>query len=197
MRIAVSGAHSQGKSTFVHDWVASNSEYIREEEPFRVLHAEGYDIRFRQECHRFDNGLQMYYNISRVNAYSDSSNCVIFDRCPVDYIAYSQYTANYQTTDIDEGFVQMMVPAVRRALQQLDWLVFFPVTDDWPVEMEDDGIRPIDLSYRQEVDAIFKQIYRDQRFALMAKENGPRLLELWGSREQRLERLQHAIQPLF
>ena len=197
MRIAVSGAHSQGKSTFVHDWVASNSEYIREEEPFRVLHAEGYDIRFRQECHRFDNGLQMYYNISRVNAYSDSSNCVIFDRCPVDYIAYSQYTANYQTTDIDEGFVQMMVPAVRRALQQLDWLVFFPVTDDWPVEMEDDRIRPIDLSYRQEVDAIFKQIYRDQRFALMAKENGPRLLELWGSREQRLERLQHAIQPLF
>ena len=42
------------------------------EEPFRALHAEGYDIRFRQECHRFDNGLQMYYNISRVNAYSDS-----------------------------------------------------------------------------------------------------------------------------
>ena len=70
------------------------------------------------------------------------------------------------------------------------------MTDDWPVEMEDDGIRPIDLSYRQEVDAIFKQIYRDQRFALMAEGDGPRLLELLGSREQRLERLQQAIQPL-
>ena len=70
MRIAVSGAHSQGKSTFVHDWVARHPQYIREEEPFRALHAEGYDIRFRQECHRFDNGLQMYYNISRVNTYS-------------------------------------------------------------------------------------------------------------------------------
>ena len=62
--------------------------YIREEEPFRFLHAEG-DIRFRQECHRFDNGLQMYYNISRVSAYSDSSMCDL-DRCPIDYMAYSQ-----------------------------------------------------------------------------------------------------------
>ena len=77
----------------------------------------------------------MYYNISRVNAYSDSSECVIFDRCPIDYIAYSQYTANYQTTDIDDAFVQMMVPAVRQSLQHLDWLVFF---DWWPMEMEDE-----------------------------------------------------------
>ena len=194
MRIAVSGAHSQGKSTFVHDWVASHPQYIREEEPFRALHAEGYDIRFRQECHRFDNGLQMYYNISRVNAYSDSSECVNFDRCPIDYIAYSQYTANYQTTDIDDAFVEMMVPAVRQSLQNLDWLVFFPITNEWPVEMEDDGIRPVDLPYRDEVDAIFKQIYRDQRWAVMPQQAGPRVLELWGSREQRLQRLEQAIQ---
>ena len=180
MRIAVSGSHSQGKSTFVHDWVARHSQYVREEEPFRALHAEGYDIRFRQECHRFDNGLQMYYNISRVHAYSNSSDCVIFDRCPIDYIAYSQYTANYKTTDIDDAFVEMMVPAVRRSLQSLDWLVFFPITNEWPD--------------RDEVDAIFKQIYRDQRWSVMPEQSAPRVLELWGSREQRLERLDQAFQ---
>jgi hypothetical protein len=178
----------------VHDWVARHPQYVREEEPFRALHAEGYDIRFRQECHRFDNGLQMYYNISRVHAYSNSSDCVIFDRCPIDYIAYSQYTANYKTTDIDDAFIEMMVPAVRRSLESLDWLVFFPITNEWPVEMENDGIRPIDLPYRDEVDAIFKQIYRDQRWAVLPEQAAPRVLELWGSREQRLERLEQAIQ---
>ena len=193
MRIAVTGAHSQGKSTFVRDWVACHPQYIHEEEPFRVLHAEGYDIRFHQESHRFDNGLQMYYNISRVNAYSDPGDCVIFDRCPVDYIAYSQYTANHRTTDIDDAFVGMMIPAVRQSLQKLDWLIFFPVTNDWPVQMEDDGIRPVDLSYRDEVDAIFKQIYRDQRWDVMPERQQPRLLELWGSREQRLQRLQQVL----
>ena len=88
----------------------------------------------------------------------------------------------------------MMVPAVRQSLQNLDWLVFFPITNEWPVEMEDDGIRPVDLPYRDEVDAIFKQIYRDQRWAVMPQQAGPRVLELWGSREQRLQRLEQAIQ---
>ena len=46
-------------------------------------------------------------------------------------------------------------------------------------------VRPVDLPYRDEVDAIFKQIYRDQRWAVMPEQAGPRVLELWGSREQR------------
>ena len=58
MRIAISGAHSQGKSTLVWGWVKRHPDYIREEEPFRALHSEGYPIRFRQECTRLDNGIQ-------------------------------------------------------------------------------------------------------------------------------------------
>ena len=194
MRIAVSGAHSLGKSTLVWDWVQRHPHYIREEEPYRALHGEMYPISFRQECNRLHNGIQMYYNASRVNRYSGQSDCVIFDRAPVDYIAYSQYTANYGTTDIDDAFVEAMVPRVRETLQNLDLLVFIPITDLWPVEMEDDGIRPIDLPYRAEVDAIFKQIYREQRFALMPDGKTPRLIELWGSREDRLNKLAQAIQ---
>ena len=61
MRIAVSGSHSLGKSTLVWDWVKRHPEYRREEEPFRALDSEMYDIRFRQESNRLHNGLQMYY----------------------------------------------------------------------------------------------------------------------------------------
>ena len=193
MRIAISGAHSQGKSTVVWDWVKRHPHYIREEEPFRALHAEGYDIQFRQECNRLHNGIQMYYNASRVNAYGASNDCVIFDRSPVDYIAYSQYTADYATTDIDNAFVEGMVPRVRQTLEHIDLLVFVPISDQWPVEMEDDGIRPIDLPYRSEVDAIFKQIYREKRFDVMPARNPPHLIELWGPREARLDRSEEPI----
>ena len=192
MRIAISGSHSLGKSTLVWDWIKRHSQYTREEEPFRSLHGEMYDIRFRQESSRLHNGIQMYYNASRVNLYSSINDCVIFDRAPVDYIAYSQYTADKKTTDIDDAFVGAMVPRVRETLQRLDLVVFVPMTDRWPVDMEDDGIRPIDLPYRAEVDAIFKQIYRDERFSVMPDKNRPKLIELWGSREQRLDRLQQA-----
>ena len=137
MRIAISGAHSPGKSTLVWDWVKRDPHYIREEEPFRALHREGYPIRFRQECTRLD-----------------------------------------------------MAPRVREALQGLDFLVFLPISQEWPVDMEDDGIRPVDLPYRDEVDALWEQIYREQRFNVMPQTKASHRIELWGSREQRLHKLE-------
>jgi hypothetical protein len=194
MRIAVSGSHSLGKSTVVNDWVATRPGYRREEEPYRALSLHGpYEIRFREASTRLHNGIQMYYSISRVHRYSSCTADVIFDRSPVDFIAYSLYTANQGTTDIDLAFVETLVPAVRESLDHLDILAFVPKTDDWPVEMEADGIRPVDHAYRDEVDAIFKQIYRDGRFRVMPAANGPHLVELWGPRELRLSQLQRAV----
>lgn len=197
MRIAVSGSHSLGKSTVVNDWVAAHTGYKREEEPYRALGLHGsYEILFRDSSTRLQNGIQLYYNIGRVHRYASRADDVIFDRAPVDYLAYSQYTANCGTTDIDDAFVESMVPAVRESLDHLDLLAFVPCSEDWPVAMEEDGIRPVDHAYRDDVDAIFKQIYRRGRFDVMPGKNAPRLVELFGSREQRLEQLEAAIAEL-
>jgi len=197
MRIAISGSHSLGKSTVVNDWVAAHPEFRREEEPYRALALNGpYEILFRESSTRLHNGIQLYYNISRVNRYSSAADDVIFDRAPVDYLAYSQYTANQGSTDIDSAFVASMVPAVRESLDHLDILAFVPKSEAWPVEMEADGIRPVDHAYRDEVDAIFKQIYREGRFAVMPAVHPPLMLELVGSRNQRLDQLQQAIAEL-
>jgi hypothetical protein len=197
MRIAISGSHSLGKSTVVNDWVGSRAGYTREEEPYRALSLRGpYEILFRDASTRLHNGIQLYYNISRLHRYASSSEDVIFDRAPVDYLAYSQYTADCGTTDIDDAFVQSMVPAVRESFDHLDILAFVPCSEQWPVAMEEDGIRPVDHAYRDAVDAIFKQIYREGRFGVMPGQNAPRLIELCGSREQRLEQLASAIADL-
>ena len=153
MRIAISGSHSLGKSTVVNDWVAAHPEFRREEEPYRALALNGpYEILFRESSTRLHNGIQLYYNISRVNRYSSVADDVIFDRAPVDYLAYSQYTANRGTTDIDSAFVASMVAAVRESLDHLDVLAFVPKSESWPVEMEADGIRPVEHAYRDKVD---------------------------------------------
>lgn len=128
MRIAIFGSHSLGKSTLVNDWLAANPSYIHEEEPYRALR-EWFEIEFLQKSTRFHNGIQLYYNVSRVMRYARKTNDVIFDRAPVDYLAYSQYTANHGTTDIDDAFVESMVPAVREALERIDILIFLPITD--------------------------------------------------------------------
>ena len=91
-----------------------------------------------------------------------------------------------------------MVPAIRESLDHLDILAFVPKSEEWPVEMEEDGIRPVDHAYRDDVDSIFKQIYREGRFGVMppSKGPGPLLIELMGPPEQRLNQLQAAIDSL-
>ncbi len=178
----------------VNDWVARNPHFNREEEPYRALGLHGpYEILFRDESTRLHNGIQLYYNISRVHRYASPADEVIFDRAPVDYLAYSQYTADTGCTDIDDAFVASMAPAVAESLDRLDILAFVPKSDIWPVEMEADGIRPVDHAYRDAVDLIFKQIYREGRYGVMAGGKRPRLIELVGSREQRLDELQRAL----
>ncbi len=194
MRIAISGSHSLGKSTVVNDWMASHPHFIREEEPYRALGLHGpYEILFRHASTKLHNGIQLYYNISRIHRYATSSDDVIFDRAPMDYLAYSQYTANQGTTDINDAFVKSMIPAVRESLDHVDILAFVPKSAEWPVEMESDGIRPVDVAYRDDVDAIFKQMYREGRYQAMPVKNRPHLVELWGPRPQRLEQLQAAV----
>ena len=194
MRIAISGSHSLGKSTVVHDWVARHPDYLREEEPYRALGLYGpYEILFREASTKLHNGIQMFYNISRLHRFGLSTDRVIFDRAPVDYLAYSQYTADQGTTDIDPAFVSSMVAPIRESLDHLDILAFVPQSAEWPVEMEADGIRPVDYAYRDEVDTIFKKIYREGLFEIFPKKASPLFVELTGPPEARLDQLEEAV----
>ncbi len=105
-----------------------------------------YEILFRDASTKLHNGIQMFFNIVRVNHYARSTDDVIFDRSPV--------------------------------------------------EIEADGIRPVHNAYHDEVDAIFKEIYRKGRFYVLPENNSPLLVELWGHRQQRLDQVQAAIDDL-
>lgn len=188
MRIVTSGTHSVGKSTVVWDFLKAHPDYIREEEPYRAL-CDNYDIKFGKDSTRYCNGIQLFYNISRVQQYQSPQDKVIFDRSPVDYIAYSLYTAHYHQTDLDMAFVESLIEPVRQALTCVDVLFFVSINQNHLVDIEDDGIRLIDEAYRSEVDAFFKEIYFDNRFDVLPKNHAPKVVELWGSREARIDKM--------
>lgn len=188
MRIAVSGTHSVGKSTFVWDFIKAHPEYIREEEPYRALR-DNYNIKFGKDSTRFCNGIQLYQNLSRVKQYPLKSSHVIFDRSPVDYLAYSLYTAHYHQTDLDMAFVESLIDPIKEGLEFIDVVIFVSINTKHLVNIEDDGIRPVDPSYRTEVDNIFKKIYFEDLYKIMPKKNAPKLIELWGTREERIQKI--------
>ncbi|MGQ3888545.1 AAA family ATPase [Legionella sp. CNM-1927-20] len=195
MRIAVSGSHSLGKSTFVQDFVEAYPDYHLEMEPYRALR-DNYNIKFGKESTRFCNGIQFYYNLSRVKQYHDTSCNVIFDRCPVDYIAYSLYTETYKQTDLDIRFIESLIAPTRESLKFIDLLIFISINEKHLVDIEDDGIRPIDKSYRTEVDNFFKEIYFKHRYQVMPANKAPYFIELWGDRKERVEKVAQILKQL-
>ncbi len=192
MRIAISGSHSLGKSTFVNDFLEKNPDYIYEQEPYRAL-MHDHEILFGDDQTQYHIDLQLNYCIDAIKRYQPGSK-VIFDRAPIDYIPYSLYTALHAHTNINQDYVMSLYDRIRPTLHHLDLIVFVPIREDYTIELENDGHRPIADFYRNEVDKNFKTLYRDALDTIMPKKNAPRVVEISGTREHRVNALQRIIE---
>lgn len=192
MRIAISGTHSQGKSTFVRDFLDAHPNYAFETEPYRAL-MHKHKILFGDVQRIQDIDLQLNYCIEQVKKYR-LGDCVIFDRPPADYIPYADYTATNAHTDIDKAYIQSLYKRIKPAMAYLDLIVFVPITDQYQIKLEDDGHRPTADFYRTWVDEAFKNLYRKNLNKIMPKGHHPHLIEITGPREKRIELLTAAVQ---
>lgn len=191
MRIAISGTHSQGKSTFVRDFLAAHPDYQFENEPYREL-MDKHEILFGDDQTQHHIDLQLNHSIARVQQYKKGDK-VIFDRAPADFIPYSDYTAKNAHTDIDEPYVSAMYERVKPVMEYLDLIVFVPKTKDYVIGLENDGHRPVEDFYRDWVDEGFKELYRNNLTRVVRLENQPKVIEITGPREERIRLLEEAI----
>src|SRR3990167_3262039 len=194
MRIAISGTHSQGKSTFCSDFLARHPDYAFEDEPYRAL-KDKHEILFgdNQTTHHID--LQLNHCINQVKKYKPGDK-VLFDRPPTDYIPYSEYTAKNAHTDIDKAYVDSLYDRVKPVMHHLDLIVFIPITEDYHIQLEDDGHRPVEDFYRNWVDEAFKAMYRGDLSRFLPDKNAPKIVEITGPREVRIELLEAAIREI-
>jgi hypothetical protein len=93
MRIGISGTHSIGKSTFVHDFHRAHPDFEIEDEPYRQLVAEGERIHFAERASQRCNLLMTRRAIDRVNELRETKPGLnaICDRTCLDFIPYSEY----------------------------------------------------------------------------------------------------------
>lgn len=93
MRIAISGAHSMGKSTFVQDFHRMHPDFLVEDEPYRQLAAEGERIHFAERASQRCNLLMTKRAIDRINDARETKPDIniICDRTCLDFIPYSEY----------------------------------------------------------------------------------------------------------
>jgi predicted ATPase len=113
MRIAISGTHCSGKTTLVEELSRALPMYDVVDEPYYLLEEEGHQFAAVPGLEDFE--LQLDRSIQEIVRSARDS---LFDRCPVDFLAYLLEQRDFPRCD-----VASWQPSVRHAIDQLDLIV--------------------------------------------------------------------------
>ncbi|MBS0351174.1 MAG: AAA family ATPase [Proteobacteria bacterium] len=114
MQIAVSGTHFIGKSTLIEDFVEKHSNYSYEMEPYYQLQNQGIE-EFSEELTLECALRQLDYSIELLNSKKKLDN-IIFDRCPIDFIAYAMYIADRRQINLTDTVFSERFPEIKASL---------------------------------------------------------------------------------
>lgn len=172
MRIAVTGTHRTGKSTLVEAVAEALDGYAAIDEPYRLLEDDGHAIADPPSADDYE--LQLARSLEEL---ADEAPDLIFDRCPVDFVAYLQ--AIDAAPDLDA-----LADDIRDAMTSLDLLVFVSIEDPDRIE-----VSPYeDLVLRDDVDHRLRALLVEGPFAY-----GVRVLEVHGSLDARCAQVVRAV----
>ena len=176
MRIAVTGTHGVGKSTLVEDFCAVHPGYEPVPEPYWLLAQQG--VVFADGPNVADLEEQLKQSCALIVATEAAD--VVFDRCPLDLIAY------LEVVSAGEGFEWSpdgkLLSRIEKALARLDLVAFVPL------RRPDEIAVPIEFpKLRARVDARLKTMLREDDLGLLA--DGPRVLEVTGTPADRVAAL--------
>ena len=167
MRIAISGAHFSGKSTLIASLLKQLPGYTSVDEPYYLLEEEGYEFSNPPALEDFEQQLKRSITVIK-----ESRDNTIFDRCPLDCLAYA-LALEEESIDIEDS-IQMM----EEAIQFLDLIIFVPIEDRIPVPASED------LKLRRNVDENLQEMLLEDSLGILDKVE---VLEVTGSLEKRVK----------
>ena len=166
MRIAISGTHHVGKTTLAEALAEALPGHRFVPEPYRALEDDGHDFGEMPSLEDFE--LQLERSCDSFEA-PDAN--VVFDRCPLDIVAYLQ-----THEDGEEFDMEPWLPRIEEVMATLDLVVFVSIEqpDRVPVPRSEAALRA-------KVDDVLRDSVLDDGYDL----NLP-VLEVAGSPEARL-----------
>src|SRR6185436_5013539 len=147
----VSGTHGVGKSTLIDEFLRRHSEFVHEPEPYTVMVGD-LGEEFSAEPSVDDFLRQLEFNIDRLKQHAPEAN-VIYERCPVDFLAYVHA--------LDRKSAEALVETVSEAMQHLDLVLYLPFNgtgEEFP-------------KLQRAVDRRLSSIFRDDEFGITSSTN--------------------------
>ena len=171
MRIAFTGSHRTGKTTLLEAVADELPAYATVDEPYRVLEDDGHELSDPPTADDYAQQLRCSLELL-----ADDTGDVLFDRCPIDFLAYAQAIGEELDVDDDE---------LREVMTSLDLLVLVSIEDPDRVSLPSFEDRRL----REDVDAALRRMLIDENCAY-----GVRVLEVRGSLASRVAQVLGAIE---
>ena len=188
MRICVSGTANTGKSTFVKDFIKKWPKFSTPDKTYRDI-LEEQRLKHSSFTSKETQMAILNFQLDQLQATSKEDN-IIFDRGPFDCLVYSMWGTDKEDCEIDQEFVDKIIPLVRESMRFLDIIFFTPLTKAHVIPIEDDGFRDTDETFINEIDNVFKAInYRYRNDALepfFPHNDAPAIIEIYGDRDTRI-----------
>ena len=127
MRIALIGAHNTGKSTLVENFLNHWPMYKRPQKTYRDIIKEQ-NLCLNKEGDKNSQKTILNALVDEIQlATADGSKHVIFDRCPVDNIAYSLWHYAKETEGFTTEFIIDSKTIAVISLKLIDVIFYLPV----------------------------------------------------------------------
>ena len=171
MRVAVSGAHSTGKSTLIASFLAKRPHYAHEPEAFEAL-ADDIDLTYTEGPTIEGLRLLLRHSVDTV-VHFRTGQSVVFERSPVDYLAYAAASRRSWSRAERSAFLSDHLAEVRDALRHLDLIVLLPVAREGV-----SGRTGENPAFRRRVDQALRAALVDDEYDLLDGAESPSVVEL-------------------
>lgn len=190
MRIAFIGAQNVGKSTLIDEFIKQWPMYKKPTKSYRDFITES-NIKLNKEGDKESQKKILNALVDELqHATASGDKYLVFDRCPVDNIAYSLWHYAKGTSGINEEFIIDTKTIAAISLKHLDAIFYVPLREEIPLTAKQN--RDIDVTYRQEMDNIYRALvesYEKNTGAFFPTEDCPPLITLDGPPDMRLPQM--------
>lgn len=150
MKIALSGAHSQGKTTLLNELVKDGrmQGYACVPSPTRILAAEGFSIN--ESGNAKTQSMIMVQHFKNVTTFNLNA---LYDRCALDGLAYSMF---FEKDLRDNKLWDIAVSVFEYTINQYDYIFYI----EPELSLKDDGTRSVDYNFFNTVVNNFENIIK-------------------------------------
>ena len=163
MIVSFTGAQSTGKTTLLNHLVDKNPYVTFVEEVTRRV-KRLYDVPINEDGGDITQTMIMSDHIANIFRKYDSD--VIFDRCALDGVVYTQWL--YNKGKVSKEILQWAKKIYNTLIDKYDAIF---VTSPEDVPLVDDGERSVDIDFREEIIDIFNIYWSDNIKARLINNN--------------------------